>query len=97
MKKFEKEQKKLSSQLEEERTRHKQLSSMLVLECRKATSKAAEEGQKAGELSLKLDKEKSRASKLEEELAAEDHQCQRQEEVGRVCHKCIGGAAVHVV
>lgn len=71
MKKFEKEQKKLCSQLEEERSRHKQLSSMLVLECKKATSKAAEEGQKAGELSLKLEKEKSRASKLEEELAAE--------------------------
>ncbi|KAF4021478.1 hypothetical protein G4228_013893 [Cervus hanglu yarkandensis] len=71
VKKFEKEQKKLSSQLEEERSRHKQLSSMLVRECKKATSKAAEEGQKAGELSLKLEKEKSRASKLEEELAAE--------------------------
>nr|XP_012804384.2 CTTNBP2 N-terminal-like protein [Jaculus jaculus]XP_044994179.1 CTTNBP2 N-terminal-like protein [Jaculus jaculus] len=71
VKKFEKEQKKLSSQLEEERSRHKQLSSMLVLECKKASSKAAEEGQKAGELSLKLEKEKSRASKLEEELAAE--------------------------
>ncbi|KAF3819492.1 hypothetical protein GH733_015001 [Mirounga leonina] len=71
VKKFEKEQKKLSSQLEEERCRHKQLSSLLALECRKATGKAAEEGQKAGELSLKLEKEKSRASKLEEELAAE--------------------------
>ncbi|XP_061266753.1 CTTNBP2 N-terminal-like protein isoform X2 [Bos javanicus] len=71
VKKFEKEQKKLSSQLEEERSRHKQLSSMLVRECKKATSKAAEEGQKAGELSLKLEKEKSRVSKLEEELAAE--------------------------
>lgn len=71
MKKFEKEQKKLSGQLEEERSRHKQLSSMLVLECKKATSKAAEEGQRAGELSLKLEKEKSRASKLEEELSAE--------------------------
>ncbi|XP_006895779.1 PREDICTED: CTTNBP2 N-terminal-like protein [Elephantulus edwardii] len=71
VKKFEKEQKKLSSQLEEERSRHKQLSSMLVLECKKATSKATEEGQKAGELSLKLEKEKSRVSKLEEELAAE--------------------------
>ncbi|XP_075415532.1 CTTNBP2 N-terminal-like protein [Tenrec ecaudatus] len=71
VKKFEKEQKKLSSQLEEERSRHKQLSSMLVLECKKATSKATEEGQRAGELSLKLEKEKSRASQLEEELAAE--------------------------
>lgn len=71
VKKFEKEQKKLSSQLEEERARHKQLSSMLVIECKKATNKAAEEGQKAGELSLKLEKEKSRVSKLEEELAAE--------------------------
>ncbi|XP_039110844.1 CTTNBP2 N-terminal-like protein [Hyaena hyaena] len=71
VKKFEKEQKKLSSQLEEERSRHKQLSSVLVLECKKATSKAAEEGQRAGELSRKLEKEKGRVSQLEEELAAE--------------------------
>lgn len=71
VKKFEKEQKKLSGQLEEERARHKQLSSMLVLECKKASSKAAEEGQRAGELSLRLEKEKSRASRLEEELATE--------------------------
>ncbi|NXS12933.1 CT2NL protein, partial [Neodrepanis coruscans] len=70
VKKFEKEQKKLSSQLEEERARHKQLSSMLVVECKKATAKAAEEGQKTAELSLKLEKEKSKVSKLEEELAA---------------------------
>uniref|UniRef100_A0A8D0F5W0 CTTNBP2 N-terminal like n=1 Tax=Strix occidentalis caurina TaxID=311401 RepID=A0A8D0F5W0_STROC len=70
VKKFEKEQKKLSSQLEEERARHKQLSSMLVVECKKATAKAAEEGQKMAELSLKLEKEKSKVSKLEEELAS---------------------------
>ncbi|NWH81123.1 CT2NL protein, partial [Piaya cayana] len=70
VKKFEKEQKKLSSQLEEERARYKQLSSMLVVECKKATAKAAEEGQKTAELSLKLEKEKSKVSKLEEELAA---------------------------
>ncbi|XP_048683035.1 CTTNBP2 N-terminal-like protein isoform X1 [Caretta caretta] len=70
VKKFEKEQKKLSSQLEEERARHKQLSSMLVLECKKATAKVVEEGQKAGELSLKLEKERSKVSKLEEELAS---------------------------
>uniref|UniRef100_A0A8C0GJE8 CTTNBP2 N-terminal like n=1 Tax=Chelonoidis abingdonii TaxID=106734 RepID=A0A8C0GJE8_CHEAB len=70
VKKFEKEQKKLSSQLEEERARHKQLSSMLVLECKKATAKVVEEGQKAGELSLKLEKERSKVSQLEEELAS---------------------------
>ncbi|XP_044303137.1 CTTNBP2 N-terminal-like protein [Varanus komodoensis] len=70
VKKFEREQKKLASQLEEERTHHKQLSSMLVLECKKATAKAAEEGQKLGELSMKLEKEKSKVSQLEEELAA---------------------------
>uniref|UniRef100_A0A8C3QVF1 CTTNBP2 N-terminal like n=1 Tax=Cyanoderma ruficeps TaxID=181631 RepID=A0A8C3QVF1_9PASS len=70
VKKFEKEQKKLSSQLEEERARHKQLSSMLVVECKKATAKAAEEGQKTAELRLKLEKEKGKVSKLEEELAA---------------------------
>lgn len=71
VKKFEKEQKRLSGQLEEERTRHKQLSSMLVLECKKASSKAAEEGQRAGELSLQLEKEKGRVGALEEALAAE--------------------------
>lgn len=71
VKKFEKEQKKLSGQLEEERARHKQLSSMLVLECKKASSKAAEEGQRAGELSLQLEKEKGRVGALEEALAAE--------------------------
>ncbi|XP_020636273.3 CTTNBP2 N-terminal-like protein isoform X2 [Pogona vitticeps] len=70
VKKFEREQKKLSSQLEEERAHHKQLSSMLVLECKKATAKAAEEGQKIGELSMKLEKERVRVSQLEEELAA---------------------------
>ncbi|XP_062450827.1 CTTNBP2 N-terminal-like protein isoform X2 [Rhea pennata] len=70
VKKFEKEQKKLSSQLEEERARHKQLSSMLVVECKKATAKAAEEGQKTAELSSKLEREKSKVSKLEEELAS---------------------------
>ncbi|XP_054420910.1 CTTNBP2 N-terminal-like protein [Pteronotus mesoamericanus] len=71
VKKFEKEQKKLCSQLEEERARHKQLSSMLVLECKKASSKAAEEGHRAGELSLQLQQERGRISVLEEELAAE--------------------------
>ncbi|XP_033011855.1 CTTNBP2 N-terminal-like protein isoform X1 [Lacerta agilis] len=70
VKKFEREQKKLSSQLEEEHAHHKQLSSMLVLECKKAAAKAAEEGQKLGELSGKLEKERSKVSQLEEELAA---------------------------
>ncbi|XP_077788804.1 CTTNBP2 N-terminal-like protein isoform X3 [Podarcis muralis] len=70
VKKFEREQKKLSSQLEEEHAHHKQLSSMLVLECKKAAAKAAEEGQKLGELSGKLEKERSKVNQLEEELAA---------------------------
>ncbi|XP_053105908.1 CTTNBP2 N-terminal-like protein [Hemicordylus capensis] len=70
VKKFEREQKKLSSQLEEERAQHKQLSSMLLLECKKATAKAAEEGQKVGEMSLKLEKERSKVSQMEEDLAA---------------------------
>lgn len=70
MKKFEREQKKLSGQLEEERAHHKQLSSMLVLECKKATAKAAEEGKQVEELTLKLEKERSKVSQMEEELAA---------------------------
>ncbi|XP_061487995.1 CTTNBP2 N-terminal-like protein isoform X2 [Rhineura floridana] len=74
VKKFEREQKKLLSQLEEERTHHHQLSALLVLECKKATAKAtakaAEEGQKVGELSMKLEKERSQVNQLEEQLAA---------------------------
>ncbi|XP_060087205.1 CTTNBP2 N-terminal-like protein [Heteronotia binoei] len=70
VKKFEREQKKLSGQLEEERAHHKQLSSMLVLECKKATAKAAEEGKQVEELNLKLEKERSKVSQMEEELAA---------------------------
>ncbi|XP_043932886.1 CTTNBP2 N-terminal-like protein isoform X2 [Protopterus annectens] len=71
VKKLEKEQKKFSSQLMEEQSRHKQLSSMLVKECKKATNKATEEGQKVTELNLKLEQERSKCIKLEEELAAE--------------------------
>ncbi|XP_067863777.1 CTTNBP2 N-terminal like b [Heptranchias perlo] len=71
VKKVDKEQKKLSAQLEEERSRHKQLTTVLVKECKKATTKAAEEVQKAAELKLKLEKETARSSKLEEELATE--------------------------
>ncbi|XP_061463102.1 CTTNBP2 N-terminal-like protein [Rhineura floridana] len=70
VKKIEREQKKLSSQLEEERAHHKQLSSMLVSECKKATAKATEETQKLGELHLRLEEERSKVSQLEEELAA---------------------------
>nr|XP_034978910.1 CTTNBP2 N-terminal-like protein [Zootoca vivipara]XP_034978911.1 CTTNBP2 N-terminal-like protein [Zootoca vivipara]XP_034978912.1 CTTNBP2 N-terminal-like protein [Zootoca vivipara]XP_034978913.1 CTTNBP2 N-terminal-like protein [Zootoca vivipara] len=70
-KKFEKEQKKLLGQLEEEHDRQQQLSAMLVLECKKATAKAAEEGQKLGELRLKLAEERSKVSHLEGELAAQ--------------------------
>ncbi|XP_039193330.1 CTTNBP2 N-terminal-like protein isoform X1 [Crotalus tigris] len=70
VKKFEREQKKLASQLEEERAHHKQLSSMLVLECKKATTKATEEGQKLGDLNTKLEKERSKVNQLEEELVA---------------------------
>lgn len=60
----------MSNQVEEERAHHKQLSSMLVLECKKATAKAAEEGQKVGEFCLKLEQERSKVTQLEEELAA---------------------------
>lgn len=43
---------------------------MLVLECKKATAKAAEEGKQVEELSLKLEKERSKVNQMEEELAA---------------------------
>ncbi|KAM4701483.1 CTTNBP2 N-terminal-like protein isoform 2-T2 [Discoglossus pictus] len=71
VKKLEKEQKKISAQLEEEKSRHKHLSSMLMKECTKATNRAAEEGQKVEDVSLKLEKMRSRVSQLEEELALE--------------------------
>lgn len=84
VKKFGKRAEETSSQLEEELPCHKQLSSMLVRECKKATSKAAEEGQKAGELSLKLEKEKSRGASVggragcREEVAADEAQVEKQ-------------------
>ncbi|XP_053562603.1 CTTNBP2 N-terminal-like protein [Bombina bombina] len=71
VKKLEKEQKKISTQLEEEKSQHKHLSTMLMKEYTKATNRAMEEGQKVEDVSLKLEKVKSRVTQLEEELALE--------------------------
>uniref|UniRef100_UPI00398EC8AB CTTNBP2 N-terminal like b n=1 Tax=Pristiophorus japonicus TaxID=55135 RepID=UPI00398EC8AB len=79
VKKVEKDQKKLSAQLEEERSRHKQLTTVLMKECKKATSKAAEEVQRAAELKLKLEQEMARGSELEEELATEKRRALQRE------------------
>uniref|UniRef100_A0A8C5M5N3 CTTNBP2 N-terminal like n=1 Tax=Leptobrachium leishanense TaxID=445787 RepID=A0A8C5M5N3_9ANUR len=70
-KKLEKEQKRLSAQLEEEKLRHKKLSSMLMKECTKANNRAVEEGQKAEDVNLKLEKVKARVSQFEDDLAQE--------------------------
>lgn len=71
VKKLEKEQKKLSAQLEEEKARHKKLSSVLMKECTKANNRAVEEGQRVEDVNLKLEKVRSKVIQFEEELSQE--------------------------
>ena len=53
---MEKEQRRITDQLEEERAQHKQLSCALAKECKWASARALEEGHRLTELSRKLDK-----------------------------------------
>ncbi|MBN3306971.1 CT2NL protein, partial [Amia calva] len=71
VKRLEKEQKKLSGQAEEDRAQHKQLSSALAKECKRASSRAAEEGQRVAELSQRLEEQRGAARGLQAELEAE--------------------------
>lgn len=56
VRRLEKEQQRITDQLEEERAQHKQLSCALAKECKWASARALEEGHRLTELSRKLDK-----------------------------------------
>lgn len=56
VRRLEKEQRRITDQLEEERAQHKQLSCALAKECKWASARALEEGHRLSELSRKLDK-----------------------------------------
>lgn len=56
VRRLEKEQRRLTDQLEEERAQYKQLSCALAKECKWASARALEEGHRLTELSRKLDK-----------------------------------------
>uniref|UniRef100_A0A4W3I7D8 Cortactin-binding protein 2 n=1 Tax=Callorhinchus milii TaxID=7868 RepID=A0A4W3I7D8_CALMI len=71
LKQFEAENKKLTSQLEEERTKAKPLVMMLVRECKQLAGKVVDESQKVDEITAALDEERKKTGQLQEELAAE--------------------------
>lgn len=56
VRRLEKEQRRITDQLEEERAQHKQLSCALAKECKWASARALEEGHRLTELGRKLDK-----------------------------------------
>lgn len=56
MRRLEKEQRRVTDQLEEERAQHKQLSCALAKECKWASARALEEGHRLTEAGRKLDK-----------------------------------------
>lgn len=56
VRRLEKERRRMTEQLEEERMQHKQLSCALAKECKWASARALEEGHRLTELSRKLDK-----------------------------------------
>ncbi|XP_069484046.1 cortactin-binding protein 2 [Ambystoma mexicanum] len=68
---LEQEHKTVSTRLEEERTKNKQVVLMLVKECKQLSSKIIEESQKLEELMAKLEAEKQKSSELEDALTTE--------------------------
>jgi len=56
VRRLEKEQRRVTEQLEEERAQHTQLSCALAKECKWASARALEEGHRLTELSRRLDK-----------------------------------------
>uniref|UniRef100_A0A1A8J0P7 CTTNBP2 N-terminal like n=1 Tax=Nothobranchius kuhntae TaxID=321403 RepID=A0A1A8J0P7_NOTKU len=79
VRRLEKEQRRITEQLEEERAQHKQLSCALAKECKWASSRALEEGHRLTELSRKLDKEKEASQALRKELEEERRRSLRME------------------
>ncbi|XP_028841048.1 cortactin-binding protein 2 isoform X2 [Denticeps clupeoides] len=76
---LEQEQRKLSAQLKDEREKNKQVVMLLVRECKQLAARASEEGQRAHELSVRLEEDGHAQSCLEGELASERRHSQQME------------------
>ncbi|XP_062403161.1 cortactin-binding protein 2 isoform X1 [Sardina pilchardus] len=76
---LEQEQRKLSAQLKDEREKNKQVVMLLVRECKQLAARAAEESQRAEELTARLDEEARAQGLLEEQLACERRRGQQME------------------
>lgn len=79
---IEKENKRLQAQLEDERVQHKQLTSALGRECKRSSLRAHEEGQRASELSRRLERQRVTNQSLRAELE-EERKCAMQMEARR--------------
>ncbi|XP_060724080.1 CTTNBP2 N-terminal-like protein [Tachysurus vachellii] len=79
---MEKENKRLQAQLEDERVQHKQLMGALGRECKRSSLRAHEEGQRASELSRKLEHQRATNQTLRAELE-EEKKCAMQMEARR--------------
>ncbi|XP_072123679.1 cortactin-binding protein 2 isoform X2 [Mobula birostris] len=75
LKQLETENKKMSTQFEEERMKSKQLVMMLVKECKQLAGKVVDESQALAEITKTLEDEQKRSSELEEELMNEKKKC----------------------
>ncbi|GAA6096160.1 CTTNBP2 N-terminal-like protein isoform X1 [Tachysurus ichikawai] len=79
---MEKENKRLQAQLEDERVQHKQLMGALGRECKRSSLRAHEEGQRASELSRRLEHQRATNQTLRAELE-EEKKCAMQMEARR--------------
>ncbi|RVE73084.1 hypothetical protein OJAV_G00045720 [Oryzias javanicus] len=79
VRRLEKEQWRVTEQLEEERAQHKHLSCALAKECKWASARALEEGDRLTELNHKLDKEREACRSLRKELEDERARALRME------------------
>ncbi|KAL6457772.1 hypothetical protein MHYP_G00330020 [Metynnis hypsauchen] len=76
---IEKENKRLHDQLEDERVQHKQLMAALGRECKRSGSRAHEEAQRAGDLSRRLERERTTSQTLRVELEEEKRHAMQME------------------
>ncbi|KAG7326521.1 hypothetical protein KOW79_009922 [Hemibagrus wyckioides] len=79
---MEKENKRLQAQLEDERVQHKQLMGALGRECKRSSVRAHEEGQRANELSRRLERQRATNQTLKAELE-DEKKCAMQMEARR--------------
>ncbi|XP_026784003.3 CTTNBP2 N-terminal-like protein isoform X1 [Pangasianodon hypophthalmus] len=76
---MEKENKRLQAQLEDERVQHKQLMAALGRECKRSSLRAHEEGQRASELSRRLERQRATNQSLRAELEEEKKRAMQME------------------